>query len=808
MKKGQRYLYVSLIVIALILNCFVVQGGDVYANEYDETMEPDSEEQATPLDAFEEMSPDTSVESKNVEDNTLQVETMDEMTAGLTDYNYSDINYNYAMLLQYALYFYDANMCGSGVNENCELDWRSNCHTFDKTTYTRSDGNTVTVNLAGGFHDAGDHVKFGLPEAYSAFVLGMSYDTNKEAYAAAGQTGHLESITTYFADYLVNCTVLSADGNSVEAFCCQVGQGGGGYDHGYWGSPEAQTNANRPIYFTNSGAPSTDIVSLSAAALAMQYKNFGGEQYLNTAKKLFSYAKNNNKAVNTTAQGFYNSSAWEDDYCLAALLLYKVTGDSQYWTEFNTYASNSNAQKPYWPLGWDNVGPAVAYYNGNSSALSTVMNISNGNTNSGGYKCVDDWGSARYNTSMQYTGLLYDKMTGTNTYLSWAEGQMKYLLGNNAKKQCYVIGYNSYSPKYPHHRAASGYTGGPQGTTAQAHVLLGALVGGQKLDGSYTDSASDYTCNEVAIDYNATLVASAAALYNVHMSETSTQYIDTRYYSDSFIRLKAYCIQERENSIAVGVVYESSSSDIQFRWLAYNLQTKKWETVSNWSTGNWVTWRPEKGSYWLRVEAKNGDGINADYTQTYNVSKDFKNGYVTFDGFCILERENQIDAGISYNSNLKNLQFRWLSYNLQTKKWETVSNWSSGNWVSWKPEKGTYWLRVEVKSDTGVTADYTKTYTAAKDYNKASISFHGYCVLKRENSMAVGISYSSSTDVKFRWLAYNLQTNKWELISNWSTGNWITWRPKKGNYWLRVETIANDGTTNNYTQVFTIDRDY
>lgn len=48
-------------------------------------------------------------------------------------------------------------------------------------------------------------------------------------------------------------------------------------------------------------------------------------------------------------------------------------------------------------------------------------------------------------------------------------------------------------------------------------MLIGALVGGQKIDGSYVDSASDYVCNEVAIDYNATLVAAAAAIYeNTH----------------------------------------------------------------------------------------------------------------------------------------------------------------------------------------------------------------------------------------------------------------------------------------------------
>ena len=454
-------------------------------------------------------------------------------SGNLTDYNYDDIDYNYAKLLQYSLYFYDANMCGDEVTEKSLHSWRNDCHTYDKYNYVRSDGAVITVDLTGGFHDAGDHVKFGLPEAYAAFTLGMSYDTNKAAYVAAKQEEHLETITTHFADYLVNCAVLNPSGTSVEAFCVQVGNGGAGYDHGYWGAPENQPQNNRTAYFTSSSAPHTDIVSLSAAALAMQYKNFGGEKYLETAKMLFDYAKNNSKSVGTTAGDFYKSSNYEDDYCLAALLLYHITGDATYQTEYNNYKNYEAAMKPYWPHSWDNVGPAVAYYSGDSSKLSTLMGQTSGKDTYGGYVCMQKWGSARYNTSMQYAGLMYDKLTNTDTYRSWAEGQMKYLLGNNAAKQCFVVGYNDYGPRYPHHRAASGYDGGDKGTTAQKYVLLGALVGGQIDDGTYTDSASDYVCNEVAIDYNATLVAAAAALYEDYTADTTNQYVDTNYHVDS-----------------------------------------------------------------------------------------------------------------------------------------------------------------------------------------------------------------------------------------------------------------------------------
>ena len=511
----------------------------------------------------------------------ISEENLEEVTEEISEADNAD-EFNYAKLLQYSLYFYDANMCGADVSETSLLNWRGNCHTFDETTYTRSDGTTVSVNLNGGFHDAGDHVKFGLPEAYAAFVLGMSYDTNKEAYEAAKQTGHLKNLTTHFADYFVNCTVLNSSGSSVEAFCCQVGQGGGGYDHGYWGAPENQTNSNRPIYFTSASDPSTDIVCLSAAALAMQYKNFGGERYLTTAKMLFDYAKSNNKNTNQCGQEFYPSSAWEDDYCLAALMLYKVTGDSAYLNEFNQYKDNSNAQKPYWPLGWDNVGPAVAYYNNNTSALSTIMSIGGGTTLSDGFRCLSSWGSARYNTSMQYTGLMYDKLTGSSTYKSWATTQMNYLLGNNNAKRCYIVGYSSLSSKYPHHRAASGYGGGPKGATTQAHVLLGALVGGPKEDGSYTDSADDFQCNEVAIDYNATLVAASAALYQLYQSDSS-QVVDSAYYVDKEDEVEDDIKVERidlnktslafvigENDTLTATVYPSNATNKNVSWASDN----------------------------------------------------------------------------------------------------------------------------------------------------------------------------------------------------------------------------------------------
>lgn len=426
----------------------------------------------------------------------------------------TDVEYNYAKLLQESLYLYDANMCGGDVSAKSEFTWRSNCHTEDaKTTY-----NGKTVDVSGGYHDAGDHAKFGLPQAYSATVLGLAHMEFAEAFADTATEAHYKRIMDRFVDYFKRCTVLGSDG-SVQAFCYQVGDGG--VDHGYWGAPEKQSSRSGQATFTSDSDTCTDIVSETAAALAAYYINYNDKKALSYAEKLFTYADTKAKKNSSgPAYGFYNSDSWEDDYALAAALLYKATGKSAYATKYNNvYGNRTN---PNWALCWNNVAQAALLYSPNSSKKSVFVENQSGliasKTQSGdnNFCLIDSWGSARYNTAHQMTGLMYDTIYGKNDYSSWANGQMKYILGNNAGSKCFVVGYNKYSAKYPHHRAASGYQGSVSGnaTTKQAHVLVGALVGGPASSSSaYVDSSEDYNQNEVALDYNASLVGAAAGLY-------------------------------------------------------------------------------------------------------------------------------------------------------------------------------------------------------------------------------------------------------------------------------------------------------
>ncbi len=110
----------------------------------------------------------------------------------LADYAYASTlensAYNYAEALQKSLYFYEANKCGPGISDTY-LEWRGDCHVEDSAIPLDTDHTNLSedfinsnraildpdgdgaVDLSGGFHDAGDHVKFGLPQAIPPRLL-------------------------------------------------------------------------------------------------------------------------------------------------------------------------------------------------------------------------------------------------------------------------------------------------------------------------------------------------------------------------------------------------------------------------------------------------------------------------------------------------------------------------------------------------------------------------------------------------------------------------------------------------------------
>lgn len=117
----------------------------------------------------------------------------------------------------------------------------------------------------------------------------------------------------------------------------------------------------------------------------------------------------------------------------------------------------------------------------------------------------------------------------------------------------------------------------------------------------------------------------------------------------------------------MGVGYNHSGGDVLFKWQVYNLDTKKWTTLADRYSGNWITWRPTPGNYWVHVEEITQGGAQDQYTYCFNVGTDKSKTPMTLNGMTWSVKKTGIDVGTAYSSDDKNVKFKWQAYNLDTK---------------------------------------------------------------------------------------------------------------------------------------------
>ena len=255
------------------------------------------------------------------------------------------------------------------------------------------------------------------------------------------------------------------------------------------------------------------------------------------------------------------------------------------------------------------------------------------------------------------------------------------------------------------------------------------------------------------------------------------------------VQLNGICLIEKGNKCDVGAAYESNDPDVKFRWLEYDLAEEKWNLVSDWSTGNWVTWELKKaGDYWIHVEVRTTDGKTAASTIGYR----YGGLKTTLDGICVLDQGTHYDMGIAYTSNDTGLKFRWKIYELASQKWSLIQGEATGNWTSWEPERaGSYWVHVEAVGSDGKVI----TYTIPFYYGGIKTTLNGICAIERSNQIDVGAAYTSNdSKLRFQWKIYDVKADKWSELTNWSAGNWASWKPdKSGDYWVYVEAKGKDG---------------
>ncbi len=434
--------------------------------------------------------------------------------------------FNYGEALQKALFFYEAQRSGD-LPENYIVDWRGDS--------ALNDGKDVGYDLTGGYWDAGDHVKFGLPMAGSITLLAWGASQYREGYAQSGQLARVLDAVRWGADYLVKAHTAPNE------FWGQVGQGN--IDHAVWTAPEVMTMA-RPAFKIDAQNPGSDLAGEAAAALAATAVLFQSSdpayasKLLAHAEQLFTFADTYRGKYSDSikdAAGYYNSySGYLDELVWAGAWLYKATGKSTYLAKAESIYAQTYANQTWtWTHSWDDkrygAGVLLAQLTGKDQYKKDVerwldywsVGINGGATRvtytPGGLAFLNGWGSLRYASTTAFMALLYSDTVRDvgSRYYDFARGQMEYILGKNPRNFSYMVGFGSQYPLNPHHRGASGsYDGNVAAPGPNRHILYGALVGGPESadDFDYSDDRTNYISNEVALDYNAGFTGALARL--------------------------------------------------------------------------------------------------------------------------------------------------------------------------------------------------------------------------------------------------------------------------------------------------------
>ncbi|XP_006822505.1 endoglucanase E-4-like [Saccoglossus kowalevskii] len=435
---------------------------------------------------------------------------------GLSHYEYSEV-------LDLSILFYEAQRSGA-LPETKRIPWRGDSFVGDR-------GISKYHNLTGGWYDAGDHVKFGLPMAYSATVLGWGVIDYKDAYEVAGLMHYVRDSLKWAYDYFIRCHAATFK------FYYQVGDAGA--DHQVWNRPE-DMEMDRPAEYLDSDSTGSDVLGETAAALAtcaIIFKDVDptySALCLDEAKALYKLAK---KWLGTyPSKHYYVSTSFGDELMWAAAWLYRATEEEEYLTESEAYYVEYNGRAKAYAFSWGDKRPGaqvLLYQLTNKTQYSeNAKNYLNTWLPGGGITYTPlglafrhTWGSLRYATSTAFLALrMADLGVRTPAYREFGVKQVHYALGDAGHS--FVVGFGKDPPTRPHHRSSSCPDPGIECKNFNSflfdgpnhHVLYGALVGGPESDDYWYDDRQDYMLNEVACDYNAGFQSAVAALKHLEIT--------------------------------------------------------------------------------------------------------------------------------------------------------------------------------------------------------------------------------------------------------------------------------------------------
>eukprot|EP00249_Psilotum_nudum_P027429 c35080_g1_i1 orf=645-2567(+) len=466
--------------------------------------------------------------------------------------------FDYLDALGKSLIFYEGQRSGR-LPSNQRVDWRADSALHD--------GLSQGVDLTGGYYDAGDNVKFGLPMAFTITMLSWSVLEYGNQMALGHQLDYALGTIKWGTDYLIRAH------QEPDVLWGEVGDGN--TDHYCWQRPEDMTTS-RYAYKIDSNNPGSDLAGETAAAMAaasIAFRNSDrpyADQLIDHAKQLFTFANTYRGKYDSSiavARNFYQSkSGYADELLWAGIWLYEATSDQYYmdyvidnagslggtgWamTEFSwdvKYAGVQVLAAKALLQGRGGDSPVLGSYKSKAEFFVCACLQKNYGQNvrrtPGGLMYFHSWNNMQYVTSAAFLLSVYsDYLLSAHQQipcpgghvdpaeiLNLAKSQIDYLLGNNPRATSYMVGFGSNFPQRVHHRGASivsykvdsnfvscrgGYADWYSRSGSDPNVLVGAVVGGPDQDDNYADDRDNYEQSEPATYNNGPLVGVLARLH-------------------------------------------------------------------------------------------------------------------------------------------------------------------------------------------------------------------------------------------------------------------------------------------------------
>ncbi|MFA3781687.1 glycoside hydrolase family 9 protein [Melioribacteraceae bacterium 4301-Me] len=423
----------------------------------------------------------------------------------------------YNQLAEYLLEFFKVQRCGY---TNPKL--HGVCHIADATSLIIGK-NVVnqSVDVTGGWHDAGDYIKFLNTTAYSTYMLLFSYEFDPSKFSFDNNKNNVADIleeAKIGLDWMLRCHFKK------DKLITQV-QDLRDHEVG-WRLPEDDSlQYDRPA-FVGIGK---NLIGIYTATMSLAYRiwkdvlNYPefANKCLSSAKELYSI-RNNVPNIDSSGTGMYLDNNYYGKLALGAVELYLSTGNKNYLNDSEVYADSAGSD--FW-WSWGNINSIVHYRLASieSKFQKYIFNNliefnKNKSNNLFGEGAELTWGTNVTLLGIALQNILWRRLTSSNNFDSLEIFQRDFILGRNPWGVSFIYKIGTNYTKHFHHQIAyikgelpGGLAAGP---ATKSFLLKYNMPVSQKdvykkfqTDAAiYRDDRMDFITNEPTITGNATAI--------------------------------------------------------------------------------------------------------------------------------------------------------------------------------------------------------------------------------------------------------------------------------------------------------------